>query len=79
MSGSRGRVEAAHPLAPLTTFRVGGPAGLYMEAGSDQDLMAASRVVRDTGIAHDSSECRTRRSPRLQPRASSRLPLINVG
>ena len=44
------RVRTGRPLAPLTTFRVGGPAALYMDAESDEDLSAAARAVRETGI-----------------------------
>ena len=44
------RVREGFSLAPLTTFRVGGPAALYLEPQSEQDLVAASRAVRETGI-----------------------------
>jgi UDP-N-acetylmuramate dehydrogenase len=37
-------------LAPLTTFRVGGPAALYLEAEDDVDLAAAGLAVRETGV-----------------------------
>src|SRR6266576_1630722 len=42
----RGRV----PLAPLTTFRVGGPGALYLEAESEDDLATVSRAIGETTI-----------------------------
>ncbi len=44
------RVRTGLPLAPLTTFRVGGPAALFLEAEDDADLEAASRVVQETNV-----------------------------
>ena len=44
------RLRTSFPLAPLTTFRIGGPAALYLEAESDADLMAASLAVQATGL-----------------------------
>jgi len=44
------RVRTAFPLAPLTTFRIGGPGALYLEPESMRDLAAASRAVRETGV-----------------------------
>jgi UDP-N-acetylmuramate dehydrogenase len=44
------RVRSDFPMAPLTTFRVGGPAGLYLEPESEADLAAAGRAVTETGI-----------------------------
>ena len=44
------RVEALRPLAPLTTFRVGGSAALYLEAESGGDLAAAASAVQETAI-----------------------------
>jgi UDP-N-acetylmuramate dehydrogenase len=44
------RVRADFPMAPLTTFRVGGPAGLYLEPESEIDLAAAGRAVTEAGI-----------------------------
>lgn len=46
------RVRSAHPLAPLTSFRIGGPAALYLEPESDDDLAAASRALRETGLPY---------------------------
>jgi UDP-N-acetylmuramate dehydrogenase len=44
------RVRIRFPMAPLTTFRIGGPAALYLEAADAADLDAASRAVRGSGI-----------------------------
>ena len=44
------RLRTAFPLAPLTSFRLGGPAALYLEIESSEDLAAAARAVTDTGI-----------------------------
>src|SRR5438093_8724135 len=44
------RVRTRFPMAPLTTFRIGGPAALYVEPESVDDLVAAGRAVVDTGV-----------------------------
>jgi UDP-N-acetylmuramate dehydrogenase len=44
------RLRSAFPLAPLTSFRIGGPAALYLEPGSDDDLKAAGKAIRETDI-----------------------------
>jgi UDP-N-acetylmuramate dehydrogenase len=44
------RVRRAFPLAPLTSFRLGGPAALYLEAQSQEDLSAVARSVRETEL-----------------------------
>ena len=46
--GDRVRTEVA--MAPLTTFRIGGPAALFLEPDTDRDLVAASRALRETGL-----------------------------
>jgi UDP-N-acetylmuramate dehydrogenase len=38
------------PLGPLTTYRVGGPAALLVEARSTDDLMATADAVAGTGV-----------------------------
>jgi UDP-N-acetylmuramate dehydrogenase len=43
-------VRAGFPLAPLTTFRIGGAAALYLEAQEDADLFVAAGAVAATGI-----------------------------
>lgn len=42
-----GRVEVERSLAPLTTYRLGGAAALYVEPHSDADLVALGEVLRD--------------------------------
>jgi UDP-N-acetylmuramate dehydrogenase len=44
------RVRTSFRLAPLTTFRIGGPAALYLEPEREADLVAAGEAVRETGI-----------------------------
>jgi UDP-N-acetylmuramate dehydrogenase len=46
------RVRTRFRLAPLTSFRIGGPAALYLEPQSDEDLVAAGEAVRETGIPY---------------------------
>ncbi len=45
------RVRTGFPMASLTTFRVGGPAALYLELESEVDLLAVGEAVRATQIA----------------------------
>ncbi|MFN2543122.1 MAG: UDP-N-acetylmuramate dehydrogenase [Actinomycetota bacterium] len=49
-TASGDRVRTSFPLAPLTTFRLGGPAALFLEPESMPDLYAAGRAVQETGI-----------------------------
>lgn len=44
------RVRTRFPMAPLTSFRIGGPAALYLEPESARDLVAAGRAVSETGL-----------------------------
>jgi UDP-N-acetylmuramate dehydrogenase len=44
------RVRTRFPMAPLTTFRIGGAAALYLEVESDRDLGAAARAIADTDL-----------------------------
>ena len=53
-AGRRPGPRAAFPLAPLTTFRIGGPAALFLEAEDDADLAAAADAVAATGICRGS-------------------------
>ena len=46
-----GRVTLAAPLAPLTTFKVGGTADLLVEARSEDELVAIAGCARATGLA----------------------------
>lgn len=50
-SRSLGRVQELHdaPLAPLTTFRLGGPATRLLTATTDAEVIAAVREADDTG------------------------------
>lgn len=43
------RLERDVPLAPLTTFRIGGPADLFYRASSSDDLAAAITTARELG------------------------------
>lgn len=45
------RVRTRFALAPLTTFRIGGPAALYLEPESEADLVAAGHAVREGEVA----------------------------
>ena len=44
------RLHTDFAMAPLTTFRIGGPAALYLEPESEADLSAVSRAIADTGV-----------------------------
>jgi UDP-N-acetylmuramate dehydrogenase len=44
------RVRTAFPLAPLTSFRLGGPAALYLEPESDADLAAVGEAIVATDV-----------------------------
>ncbi|MCU1373253.1 MAG: UDP-N-acetylenolpyruvoylglucosamine reductase [Actinomycetia bacterium] len=46
--GDRARCDVA--LGPLTTYRVGGPAALFVEVAGDDDLARVAEVVGTTGI-----------------------------
>lgn len=46
--GRRARRDV--PLGPLTTYRVGGPAALFLEAGDEADLDLARRAVGESGV-----------------------------
>ena len=46
--GDRARRNVA--LGPMTTYRVGGPAALFMEASSEDDLRVARRAVVASGV-----------------------------
>ncbi len=46
------RLEVDVPLAPLTTFRVGGPADRLFRAHTADDLAAAVLAVRELGVPH---------------------------
>ena len=44
------RVREAVPLGPFTTFQIGGPADLYYEATTADELARAILAVRETGL-----------------------------
>ncbi len=44
------RLRTHVPLAPLTTFRIGGPADLFYEARSAEELARAVTAARDLGV-----------------------------
>jgi len=46
------RLRTSFPLAPLTSFRLGGPAALYLEPESDADLAAAGEAIVATDIPY---------------------------
>ncbi|HET9672015.1 MAG TPA: UDP-N-acetylmuramate dehydrogenase [Actinomycetota bacterium] len=46
--GARLRVD--HPIAPLTTFRIGGSAALFVEADDDRALAAVASATVATGV-----------------------------
>jgi len=45
------RVRDDVPMAPLTTFRIGGPAALFVEPASVDDLHAVARAASTTGVS----------------------------
>jgi UDP-N-acetylmuramate dehydrogenase len=47
-----GKLERGVPLAPLTTFRIGGPADLYVRARSADQLVRAVEAARALGVPH---------------------------
>jgi UDP-N-acetylmuramate dehydrogenase len=44
------RLRSEVPLAPFTTFRVGGPAEWFFESRGSQEIVAALRIAHDAGI-----------------------------
>jgi UDP-N-acetylmuramate dehydrogenase len=46
------RIHRNRPLAPLTTFRIGGPADFFVEAGTSGELVQALLAARELGIPH---------------------------
>lgn len=44
------RLRTGFALSPLTTFRIGGPAALYLEPDSIRDLEASAEALGETGI-----------------------------
>jgi len=46
------RIERDVPLAPMTTFRIGGPAELLYRARTPDELVLALQAVRELGVPH---------------------------
>ena len=46
------RLERNVTLAPMTTFRIGGPADLFYRARTAEEMVSAVRVVRDIGMPY---------------------------
>lgn len=46
------RLRSGVPLAPFTTFRIGGPADLFYESDSADDLARAVTAARAVGVPH---------------------------
>lgn len=46
------RLRTSFPMAPLTTFRIGGPAALYLEPESDADLAAVAQAVSQDDLPY---------------------------
>jgi UDP-N-acetylmuramate dehydrogenase len=44
------RLHRDQPLAPFTTFRIGGPAALFLEPEEETDLITAGRAIVASGI-----------------------------
>lgn len=47
---AHGRVERNGEIAPLTSYRLGGPADVLLEAAGIEDLEALAAAVRETGV-----------------------------
>ena len=47
-----GRIRRNVPLAPLTTFRIGGPADLFVEARTADELVDSIQAARELQIPH---------------------------
>jgi UDP-N-acetylmuramate dehydrogenase len=45
------RMEENKPLAPLTTFGIGGPARWFVEAASEEEILEATGWARERGLA----------------------------
>jgi len=45
------RAQLAHPLGALSTYRVGGPAAVFVEAGDEEDLIAVREALSGRDVA----------------------------
>lgn len=50
LTGAHGRVERDLPIGPMTSYGLGGAAGVFLEAEGDQDLGALARALRESGL-----------------------------
>lgn len=50
-ANSEGRVLLERPLAPLTTYRLGGPAAILFEPASGADLLSIGRAAGEAGVS----------------------------
>jgi UDP-N-acetylmuramate dehydrogenase len=48
--GAHGRVSKGGAIAPLTSYRLGGPAGVLFEATGEDDLKSLAAAARQTGL-----------------------------
>jgi len=48
--GVEGKLEQNKPLAPFTTFGIGGPARWFAEAGSEAEIVAATGWAQERGV-----------------------------
>ena len=46
------RVRTSFPMAPLTSFRIGGPAAIYLEPESEADLVATAGALAEAGLPY---------------------------
>ena len=46
------RLKKSEPLAPYTTFKIGGPADLFYEATTADELANAVLAARAAGVPH---------------------------
>ncbi|TSC53995.1 MAG: UDP-N-acetylmuramate dehydrogenase, partial [Microgenomates group bacterium LiPW_16] len=46
----QGRIKIDEPLAPHTTFKIGGPADFYFEANSPQELVRAAKTAESLKV-----------------------------
>lgn len=47
---AHGPVERDRPIGPLTSYGLGGPAAIFLEAATDADLVAVADAARETGL-----------------------------
>jgi UDP-N-acetylmuramate dehydrogenase len=50
LAHAHGRVERGTPLGPLTSYGLGGPASVFLEAAGDADLAALGSALAATGL-----------------------------